>query len=117
MVRSRVSFPGIPSSRFTFVAEAKGARAPSGLAYAWSGVAFCYLTQISRYIEARRLGVSNARLVQRGPIAGPIDTHLFLNGSAPEAEMQALLAMGAGTCYLHATLGAALAPLVEGAAG
>jgi hypothetical protein len=111
VVRSSVSFPGIPSSRFTFACDAKGERAPSGLAYAWAGVAFCYLTQISRYIEARRLGVSSARLVQRGPLGGPVDTHLFLNGSAPEPEMQALLAMGAGTCYLHATLGATLEPV------
>jgi hypothetical protein len=117
VVRSTVTYPGIPSSRFAFVAEGKGERAPSGLAYAWAGVAFCYLTQISRYIDARKLGVSAARLVQRGPLAGPVDTHLFLNGTAPEAEMQALLAMGAGTCYLHATLGAALAPVVESASG
>jgi hypothetical protein len=115
LVRSVVSFPGIPASRFTFVADARGERAPGGLAYAWAGVAFCYLTQLSRYIEARKLGVSGARLVQRGPLAGPIDTHLFLNGSAEESTMQELLAMGAGTCYLHATLGAALAPSVRSA--
>jgi hypothetical protein len=111
VVRSTVSFPGIPASRFTFVAHGDGKRAPSALAYAWAGVAFCYLTQLSRYIDARRLGVSSARLVQRGALAGPIDTHLFLNGSTEEAEMQRLLAMGAHTCYLHATLGAALEPL------
>ena len=91
LVRSSVSFPGIPASRFTFAADAAGERAPSGLAYAWAGVAFCYLTQISRYIGARELGVSAARLVQRGPLAGPVDTHLFLNGSADDAVMQELL--------------------------
>lgn len=112
LVRSKVSFPGIPSSRFSFVSEKSGTNAPSGLAYAWAGVAFCYLTQLSRYIGARDLGVSGARLVQRGPLAGPVDTHLFLNGSAEDATMQELLAMGAGTCYLHATLGAALDPLL-----
>jgi hypothetical protein len=110
VVHSSVTFPGIPSSRFSFVADLEGARAPSGLAYAWAGVAFCYLTQISRYIEARKLAVSGARLVQTGPLAGPVDTHLFLNGAAPDAAMQELLAMGTRTCYLHATLGAALSP-------
>lgn len=110
VVRSTVSFPGIPSSRFSFVSDMEGKRAPSGLAYAWAGVAFCYLTQLSRYIDARRLGVSGARLVQRGPLAGPVDTHLFLNGAADEQAMQELLAMGARTCYLHATLAASLEP-------
>jgi hypothetical protein len=112
LVRSTVSFPGIPSSRFSFISDLHGKKAPSGLAYAWAGVAFCYLTQLSRYIDARRLGVSGARLVQSGPLAGPIDTHLFLNGAADEGAMQELLAMGARTCYLHATLGAALEPTI-----
>jgi len=115
VVRSTVSFPGIPASRFSFVSDGKGEKAPSGLAYAWAGVAFCYLTQLSRYTDARKLGVSGARLVQRGPLAGPVETHLFLNGAADDATMQELLAMGARTCYLHATLGAALTPLVRSA--
>jgi hypothetical protein len=113
LVHSTVSFPGIPASRFTFTADMSGEHAPSGLAYAWAGVAFCYLTQLSRYIDARKLGVSGARLVQRGPLAGPVDTHLFLNGSADDVTMQELLAMGARTCYLHATLGAALTPVMR----
>lgn len=113
LVRSTASFPGIPASRFTFTSDASGKHAPSGLAFAWAGVAFCYLTQLSRYIEVRKLGVAGARLVQRGPLAGPIDTHLFLNGAADDATMQELLAMGARTCYLHATLGAALAPVIR----
>jgi hypothetical protein len=115
LVRSAVTFPGIPSSRFSFAADASGRQAPSGLAYAWAGVAFCYLTQISRYIGARELQVSGARLLQRGPLAGPVDTHLFLNGAADDATMQELLAVAAGTCYLHATLGAALRPILADA--
>src|SRR5688572_24174108 len=34
IVRSTVSFPGIPASRFTFTSQMKGEKAPSGLAYA-----------------------------------------------------------------------------------
>jgi hypothetical protein len=56
------------------------------------------------------------RLVQRGPQAGPVDTHLFLNGSADDATMAELVTLGARTCYLHATLGAALAPRIALAA-
>ena len=110
--RCAVEFPRIPASTFTFAADATGERAPTGLAYAWAGVAFCYLTQLSRYIETRRLGVTGVRLVQRGPEGGPVDTHLFLNGGADDATMADLLALGARTCYLHATLGAALEPRI-----
>jgi hypothetical protein len=116
LVSAGVDFPRIPASTFTFAADATGERAPTGLAYAWAGVAFCYLTQLSRYIETRRLGVTGVRLVQRGPQAGPVDTHLFLNGSADDATMAELVTLGARTCYLHATLGAALAPRIALAA-
>ena len=108
-----VIFPRIPASTFTFAADATGERAPTGLAYAWAGVAFCYLTQLSRYIETRKLAVTGVRLVQRGPEAWPIDTHLFLNGGADDATMADLIALAARTCYLHATLGAALAPEIR----
>jgi hypothetical protein len=108
-----VIFPGIPASTFSFVADATGERAPTGLAYAWAGVAFCYLTQVSRYVETRKLAVTGVRLVQRGPEAGPVDTHLFLNGGADDATMAELLGLAARTCYLHATLGASLAPQVR----
>jgi hypothetical protein len=111
--RCVVTFPGIPSTPFTFAADAGSARAPSGVAYCWAGVAFCYLTQLTRYIETKELGVSGARLVQHGPPEGPVDTHLFLNGAADDATMQKLLAMGAHTCYLHATLAAVLEPVLR----
>jgi len=49
------------------------------------------------------------RLVQFNPyIAGsradvePIDTHLFLNGEAPDETHLQLLTIAARTCYLHA---------------
>ena len=88
-----VVFPGIPASTFSFAADSTGERAPTGLAYAWAGVAFCYLTQLSRYVDTRKLGVTGVRLVQRGPDAGPIDTHLFLNGGTDDATMAELLAL------------------------
>ncbi len=96
-----------------FASRIEGGCVPvTGLVHSTAAVAFCYLTQLSRYIDARKLGVSGARLVQRGPLAGPV-THLFLNGAADDATMQELLAMGARTCYLHATLGAALEPVIR----
>jgi len=112
-----------PGSRFRFraaVGEAGAGAAPSGLALAAAGIAFCYMTQLVRYIGYLKYRVRAIRLVQRNPFAlalngtsavgeaGPVDTHLFLHGEEPDDVMQRLLAMGANTCYLHASLGAAL---------
>ncbi len=117
-----------PGSRFRFraaVGEAAAGAAPSGLALAAAGIAFCYLTQLLRYIEYLKYRVRAIRLVQLNPFAlnargsvlvgeaGPVDTHLFLHGEEPDEVMQRLLAMGANTCYLHASLGAALAASVH----
>ena len=112
-----------PGSRFRFraaVGEAAAGAAPSGLALAAAGIAFCYMTQLVRYIGYLKYRVRAIRLVQLNPFglasngaaltgeAGPVDTHLFLHGDEPDDVMQRLLAMGANTCYLHASLGAAL---------
>jgi len=94
-------------------------RAPSGLALVGAGIAFCYMTQLARFVHAMDLQVRNARLVQflpSGPAAGapgPIDTHLFLDGSAPEEVHRRLVSVAARTCYLHATALARLEPRVE----
>ena len=78
------------------------------------------MTQLVRYIGYLKYRVRAIRLVQLNPFAlalngtsavgeaGPVDTHLFLHGEEPDDVMQRLLAMGANTCYLHASLGAAL---------
>ncbi len=110
-----------PGSRFRFrtaVGEAAAGAAPSGLALAAAGIAFCYLTQLLRYVGYLKYRVRAIRLVQLSPFAlaangaattgeaGPVDTHLFLHGDEPDEVMQRLLAMGANTCYLHASLGA-----------
>jgi len=82
------------------------------------------LTQLARYIEHMKLPIRGARLVQYSPyalaagpsggaltaIAGNIDTHLFLNGEAPDATHANLLMIAARTCYLHATAAAVLPP-------
>jgi uncharacterized OsmC-like protein len=95
-------------------------RAPSGLALISAGVAFCYLTQLSRYIEHLKLDINGVRLVQYSPFssdgtgrAGPVDTHLFLNGRADTETHAKLLRVAARTCYLHATLSAELPPVLH----
>ena len=67
------------------------------------------MTQLARYIENMKLAIHGVRLVQFTPFRGgakavaePIDTHLFLNGEAPEDTHLKLLTVAARTCYLHA---------------
>jgi uncharacterized OsmC-like protein len=104
-----------------------GDQGPSGLALMAAGVAFCYTTQLLRYIENMKLAIRGVRMVQytpfrlSGSLAGgdligtalPVDTHLFLNGEAADEVHERLQKIAAVTCYLHASLAHALAPEVE----
>ena len=112
-----LEMPGV--SHFTLRADwsATGRKAPSGLVLLNAGVSFCYLTQLSRYIHHMKLDIGGVRLVQYWPLssngsghAGPVDTHLFLNGRADAETHGRLLRVAARTCYLHATLAVALPP-------
>ena len=99
-----------------------GSEAPSGLACIAAGIAFCYMTQFTRYIEHRKHKVRAIRFVQTLPftLAGnaadgtlkgglePVDTHVFLHAEEPDAVMQNLLEVAENTCYLHAALRSAL---------
>jgi len=105
------TFLAVPgSSHFRLTSdEGAGERAPSGLAYLSAGISFCYMTQLSRYIENMKMAIHGVRLVQFNPYTAgaqagvePIDTHLFLNGEAPEETHLKLLTVAARTCYLHA---------------
>lgn len=102
---------GMPgTSHFRLLSdEGDSGGAPCGLALLSAGIAFCYMTQLARYIENMKLNIHGVRLVQFNPyVAGanasaePIDTHLFLNGEAAEETHQQLLTIAARTCYLHA---------------
>jgi hypothetical protein len=89
--------------------EGESDGAPCGLALLSAGMAFCYMTQLARYIENMKMNIHGVRLVQFNPyvaganaVAEPIDTHLFLNGEAAEEMHLQLLTIAARTCYLHA---------------
>lgn len=126
MVETRLLKP--PGSSFSIRTDERpaGGFAPSGLALMSAGIAFCYLTQLLRYIQHRKYNVRAIRLVQYNPYAlegsaaqcsllgrpGPVDTHLFLNGTETGAVMQELLLYAARTCFLHAALGSAFKPHV-----
>ena len=105
------TFLGVPgASHFRLVSdEGEADAAPCGLTLLSAGIAFCYMTQLSRYIENMKLNIRGVRLVQFNPyVAGPsaavepVDTHLFLNGEAPDETHLQLLTIAARTCYLHA---------------
>jgi uncharacterized OsmC-like protein len=103
-----LAMPGASHFRLTSDAGGAGA-APSALALVSAGIAFCYMTQLSRYIENMKLNIRRVRLVQLNPYVAapsaavePIDTHLFLDGEAPEETHLQLLTIAARTCYLHA---------------
>lgn len=113
--------PTSPGARFRFRCDEgpqPRQRAPSGLACAVAGIAFCYMTQFTRYIEYRHHSVRAIRFVQTlpftleregndGPLRGgaePADTHVFLHGEEPDEVMQTLLEVAENTCYLHAAL-------------
>jgi hypothetical protein len=115
-IETWLELPGM--SHFVFRSdEGTGDRAPTGLALLSAGLAFCYMTQLARYVESMKLAVGAIRLAQFNPYsngaAEAVDTHLFLNGNAPEEVQTNLLTIAARTCYLHATVAATLPPVVR----
>lgn len=114
LYRTKVALNLPGSSYFEFAADDSGAgSAPTGLALATAGIAFCYITQISRYIENMKLPIRGIRLVQSSPYgitphgrgtAAACDTHLFLNGETDDDTFEMLQRVAANTCYLHQTM-------------
>ena len=114
LYRCKVALNRPGSSHFAYISDETAAdRAPSGLALLSAAVAFCYMTQLSRYIEAMKLAIRNVRLVQLSPyaigpeargVSSPCDTHLFMQGEAEEDMFERLQLVAANTCYLHQTM-------------
>lgn len=104
--------------RITCNESSNSGSAPTGLACIAASIAFCYMTQFTRYIEHRKHKVRAIRFVQTLPftltgnaldgslIGGlePVDTHVFLNADEPDEVLQNLLEVAENTCYLHAAL-------------
>lgn len=121
--------PRMPGAAFRITCDERpdGGEAPSGLAVMAAGIAFCYMTQFTRYIEHRKHKVRAIRFVQTlpftlagsladGTLAGglePVDTHVFLHAEEPDEVMQNLLEVAENTCYLHAALRNSLPGRVE----
>jgi uncharacterized OsmC-like protein len=124
---SALEMPGVSHFKFKTDERPDAEQAPSGLALASAGIVFCYMTQIARFIEHREYNIRGVRLVQYTPysLSGsiadgswtgrqePVDTHLFLSGDESDETHEQLMRIGAGMCYLHASLGKANEPVVS----
>jgi uncharacterized OsmC-like protein len=115
-----LQLPGM--SHFAIQSDESAAdRAPSGLALLSAGIAFCYMTQLSRYIDYMKYKIRHVRLVQYNPytfdgVTGgiePVATHLFLHGDESDETHEKFMRISAVTCFLHATLKAVLTPEIS----
>jgi uncharacterized OsmC-like protein len=112
LVASTVGFPEAGASLWTLISDDTSRRAPSPLAYFSIGTAFCYHTQLCRYVDVRRMPIASPRLVQLSSFvsdngasdASAFDTHLYVNGSVEEEQTTSLLVAAANTCYAHRAL-------------
>lgn len=112
-VTATVRFPELATSEsWALVSDRANRQAPSPLSYFSIGTAFCYHTQLCRYADVRRMGLSSPRLVQASSFssdgeqaeARAVDTHLFLSGVIAEEQATSLLVAAANTCYAHRAL-------------
>ena len=124
---SALDMPGVSFFRFKTDERRDIEQGPSGLAFTSAAIAFCYMTQIARFIEHQKLGIRGVRIVQYAPYSltgsiadgtwtgtqEPVDTHLFLSGDESDETHERLMKTGATICFLHASLRAANEPIVS----
>jgi len=76
-----------------------------------------FMTQLSRYAQIVKLDLRNVRIVQDNgfrlvesadgalaAVAGPFDTHVFIEAEVPVEAAQGLVRIGERTCFLHAAM-------------
>lgn len=99
-------------SQFRFLADPAGERAPDGLVYLNAGLAFCFMTQIGRYMTIRKQPLDDYCIVQdthfsfskqdARPRMQPVVTHVYLESGHDDAYATDVVAMSEQTCFLHA---------------
>lgn len=114
---------GLPGmSHFVISMDIEGIKAPSPVNIMGAAISFCFLTQTHRYIHHQKFEIEGLRMSQYatfknntlGPLEMmPLDTHLFVNGTASDKDNEKLIDMSERTCYLHATLGKSLDPKIN----
>lgn len=91
-------------------------RAPDAASYLSAGIAFCFMTQLSRYSNMAKIPMKSARVIQdthfspggasgntgKAGIADPVETHTYLDTDSDDETAQTLLGVAERTCFLHA---------------
>jgi organic hydroperoxide reductase OsmC/OhrA len=91
-------------------------RAPDATTLISAGIGFCFMTQFGRFVSMLKLDLPDYRIVQdthfslggasggtgKAGEADPIETHVYLETSEPDATAQEMLDISEKTCFLHA---------------
>ena len=114
---------GLPGmTHFVISCDIDGIIAPSPVNVMGAAISFCFLTQTHRYIHHQKFAIEGLRMSQYATFKEnsnglvemmPLDTHLYMNGTAPDEHNEKLIDMSERTCYLHATLCEALEPKIN----
>jgi uncharacterized OsmC-like protein len=114
---------GLPGmTHFVISCDIDGIIAPSPVNVMGAAISFCFLTQTHRYIHHQKFAIEGLRMSQYASFKEnsdgtvemmPLDTHLYMNGTAPDEHNEKLIDMSERTCYLHATLCEALEPKIN----
>ncbi len=114
---------GLPGmTHFVITMDINGIIAPSPVNTMGAAISFCFLTQTHRYIHHQKFEIEGLRMSQHATFKEnsdgsiqmlPLDTHLFMNGTASDEHNEKLIDMSEKTCYLHATLSKALEPNIN----
>ena len=100
---------------FRFLSAEDG-RAPDANTLISAGIGFCFMTQFGRFVSMLKLDLPEYRIVQdthfslggasggtgKPGAADPIETHVYLKTSEPDATAQEMLDISERTCFLHA---------------
>ena len=109
-------------THFVINMDINGIIAPSPVNTMGAAISFCFLTQTHRYIHHQKFEIEGLRMSQYATFKEnsdgsiqmlPLDTHLFMNGTASDEHNEKLIDMSEKTCYLHATLSKALEPNIN----
>lgn len=104
LIVSHAGFSGAAST-WTLFSDPASRAAPAPLAHFSIGTAFCFHTQLCRYVNVRKLPAESPRLSQLsrfpGPEFEPLDTRMFVRGRVSGEAATSLMSAAARTCYAH----------------
>lgn len=92
--------------------------APPPLAYYSASIAFCLLTQLSRYATVKKLNIKSMKLAQetrfamegsvlQGTLEGrgiEVVTHLDIESDEPEEVLRQMIEVGKNSCFVHQSI-------------